>query len=53
VTIRNCVLLAIHQDVITSLVLGRSIPNANASASVFERHGACLFSAPACARTPW
>ena len=53
VTIRNCVLLAIYQDVITSLVLGRSVPNVNASASVFERHGACLFSAAASARTPW
>src|SRR6516165_8093499 len=45
VTIRNCVLLAIHQDVITSLVLGRSVPNVNASAAVFERHGAS-FSQP-------
>jgi energy-converting hydrogenase Eha subunit A len=26
VTIINCILLAIHQDVITSLVLGRSVP---------------------------
>jgi len=53
VTLRNCVLLAIHQDVITSLAFGRSVPNVNASASVFERHGACLFSAATCARSPW
>jgi hypothetical protein len=53
VTIRNCVLLGIYQDVITSLVLSRSVPNVNASACVFERYGACLFSAAACARTPW
>jgi hypothetical protein len=30
-------------DVITSLVLGGSVPNVKASASLFERHGACLF----------
>jgi hypothetical protein len=53
VPIRNCVLLAIHQDVITSLVLGRSVPNVNASASVLECHGAWLFSAATCARSPW
>jgi len=53
VTMRNCVLLAIHEDVITSLVLGRSVPDLSASASVFERHGARLFSAATCARSPW